>query len=84
PQKPRIQPKPPLTPSVLTPNLPLLSTPPPSPTPYIISLLPGYQISIPNYLTILLPTPLITILMLTTFSTFVRPKEHLPHESQPL
>ncbi|WP_398574574.1 anaerobic C4-dicarboxylate transporter family protein, partial [Staphylococcus epidermidis] len=53
PQKPPIQPKPPLTPSVLTPNLPLLSTPPPSPTPYIISLLPPYQISIPNYLTIL-------------------------------
>ena len=80
-QKARIQPKRALTASVLTANLALLCSPAASATAYIISVLAGYEISMGKYLSIVLPTALISMLMLSTFCTFVGRKEHVRDES---
>ena len=66
-----IQPKRPLTASVLTANLALLCSPAASATAYIISVMAGYHISMGQYLSIVLPTAIITMLMLSVFCTFV-------------
>ena len=81
-QKARIQPKRALTASVLTANLALLCSPAASATAYIISVLAGYEISMGKYLSIVLPTALISMLMLSTFCTFVGRKEHVRDESE--
>ena len=65
-----IQPKRPLTASVLTANLALLCSPAASATAYIISVMAGYHISMGQYLSIVLPTAIITMLMLSVFCTF--------------
>ena len=83
-QKARIQPKRALTASVLTANLALLCSPAASATAYIISVLAGYEISMGKYLSIVLPTALISMLMLSTFCTFVGRKEHVRDESERL
>lgn len=83
-QKARIQPKLALTASVLTANLALLCSPAASATAYIISVLAGYEISMGKYLSIVLPTALISMLMLSTFCTFVGRKEHVRDESERL
>lgn len=83
-QKARIQPKRALTASVLTANLALLCSPAASVTAYIISVLAGYEISMDKYLSIVLPTALISMLMLSTFCTFVGRKEHVRDESERL
>ena len=83
-QKARIQPKRALTASVLTANLALLCSPAASATAYIISVLAGYEISMDKYLSIVLPTALISMLMLSTFCTFVGRKEHVRDESERL
>lgn len=83
-QKARIQPKHALTASVLTANLALLCSPAASATAYIISVLAGYEISMGKYLSIVLPTALISMLMLSTFCTFVGRKEHVRDESERL
>lgn len=83
-QKARIQPKRALTVSVLTANLALLCSPAASATAYIISVLAGYEISMGKYLSIVLPTALISMLMLSTFCTFVGRKEHVRDESERL
>jgi len=83
-QKARIQPKRALTVSVLTANLALLCSPAASATAYIISVLAGYEISMGKYLSIVLPTALISMLMLSTFCTFVGRKEHVSDESERL
>ncbi|MGC7794563.1 anaerobic C4-dicarboxylate transporter [Staphylococcus epidermidis] len=83
-QKARIQPKRTLTASVLTANLALLCSPAASATAYIISVLAGYEISMGKYLSIVLPTALISMLMLSTFCTFVGRKEHVRDESERL
>ncbi|MCG2057168.1 anaerobic C4-dicarboxylate transporter [Staphylococcus epidermidis] len=83
-QKARIQPKRSLTASVLTANLALLCSPAASATAYIISVLAGYEISMGKYLSIVLPTALISMLMLSTFCTFVGRKEHVRDESERL
>ena len=62
-----IQPKRPLTASVLTANLALLCSPAASATAYIISVMAGYHISMGQYLSIVLPTAIITMLMLSVF-----------------
>ena len=54
-----IQPKRPLTASVLTANLALLCSPAASATTYIISVMVGYHISMGQYLSIVLPTRLL-------------------------
>ena len=82
--KARIQPKRALTASVLTANLALLCSPAASATAYIISVLAGYEISMGKYLSIVLPTALISMLMLSTFCTFVGRKEHVRDESERL
>ncbi|WP_415425190.1 anaerobic C4-dicarboxylate transporter family protein [Staphylococcus borealis] len=69
--KANIQPKRPLTASVLTANLALLCSPAASATAYIISVMAGYHISMGQYLSIVLPTAIITMLMLSVFCTFV-------------
>ena len=83
-QKARIQPKRALTASVFTANLALLCSPAASATAYIISVLAGYEISMGKYLSIVLPTALISMLMLSTFCTFVGRKEHVRDESERL
>ncbi|MDS3931393.1 anaerobic C4-dicarboxylate transporter family protein [Staphylococcus epidermidis] len=83
-QKARIQPKRALTASVLTANLALLCSPAASATAYIILVLAGYEISMDKYLSIVLPTALISMLMLSTFCTFVGRKEHVRDESERL
>ena len=74
-QKARIQPK---------RALALLCSPAASATAYIISVLAGYEISMGKYLSIVLPTALISMLMLSTFCTFVGRKEHVRDESERL
>ena len=69
--KAKIQPKRPLIASVLTANLALLCSPAASATAYIISVLAGHDISMGQYLSIVLPTSLITMFMLSIFCTFV-------------
>ncbi|MCJ1655474.1 anaerobic C4-dicarboxylate transporter family protein [Staphylococcus sp. NRL 16/872] len=69
--KAKIQPKRPLTASVLTANLALLCSPAASATAYIISVMAGYDISMGKYLSIVLPTAIITMLLLSVFCTFV-------------
>ena len=66
-QKAHIQPKRALTASVLTANLALLCSPAASATAYIISVLAGYHISMGKYLSIVLPTALISMLLLSIF-----------------
>lgn len=83
-QKAQIQPKRALTASVLTANLALLCSPAASATAYIISVLAGYEISMGKYLSIVLPTALISMLLLSTFCTFVGRKEHVRDESERL
>ena len=83
-QKARIKHKRALTSSVLTANLALLCSPAASATAYIISVLAGYEISMGKYLSIVLPTALISMLMLSTFCTFVGRKEHVRDESERL
>ncbi|PNZ25456.1 anaerobic C4-dicarboxylate transporter [Staphylococcus petrasii] len=69
--KANIQPKRPLTASVLTANLALLCSPAASATAYIISVMAGHGISMGQYLSIVLPTAIITMLLLSVFCTFV-------------
>lgn len=69
--KAKIQPKRPLIASVLTANLALLCSPAASATAYIISVLAGHDISMGQYLSIVLPTSLITMILLSVFCTFV-------------
>ena len=69
--KAKIQPKRPLIASVLTANLALLCSPAASATAYVISVLAGHDISMGQYLSIVLPTSLITMFMLSIFCTFV-------------
>lgn len=69
-QKAHIQPKRALTASVLTANLALLCSPAASATAYIISVLAGYHISMGKYLSIVLPTALISMLLLSIFVLF--------------
>ncbi|PNZ70044.1 anaerobic C4-dicarboxylate transporter [Staphylococcus croceilyticus] len=69
--KANIQPKRPLTASVLTANLALLCSPAASATAYIISVMAGHGISMGKYLSIVLPTAIITMLLLSVFCTFV-------------
>lgn len=70
-QKANIQPKKALTASVLTANLALLCSPAASATAYIISVLAGYDISMGKYLSIVLPTAISSMLLLSVFCTFV-------------
>lgn len=85
--KAKIQPKRPLIASVLTANLALLCSPAASATAYIISVLAGHDISMGQYLSIVLPTSLITMILLSVFCTFVGRKStiteseiaHTPH-----
>ena len=60
-----------LTASVLTANLALLCSPAASATAYIISVLAGYDISMGKYLSIVLPTAMMSMLLLSVFCTFV-------------
>lgn len=55
----------------MTANLALLCSPATSATAYIISVMAGYHISMGQYLSIVLPTAIITMLMLSVFCTFV-------------
>lgn len=75
--KAKIQPKRPLIASVLTANLALLCSPAASATAYIISVLAGHDISMGQYLSVVLPTSLITMLMLSVFCTFIGRKSTL-------
>ena len=72
-QKARIQPKRALTVSVLTANLALLCSPAASATAYIISVLAGYEISMGKYLSIVLPTALISMLMPVSYTHLTLP-----------
>ncbi|MBC3086559.1 MAG: anaerobic C4-dicarboxylate transporter [Staphylococcus capitis] len=83
-QKAHIQPKRALTASVLTANLALLCSPSASATAYIISVLAGYHISMGKYLSIVLPTALISMLLLSIFCTFVGRKEKVHDSSERL
>ncbi|MBL7573797.1 anaerobic C4-dicarboxylate transporter [Staphylococcus saccharolyticus] len=83
-QKARIQPKRALTASVLTANLALLCSPAASATAYIISVLAGYEISMGKYLSIVLPTALISMVMLSVFCTFVGRKDKVYDKSERL
>ncbi|QLK86860.1 anaerobic C4-dicarboxylate transporter family protein [Staphylococcus sp. 17KM0847] len=69
--KARIQPKKPLTASVLTANIALLCSPAASATAYMISEFAGLGITMGNYLAIVLPTALISMVILSIFMTFV-------------
>ncbi|MBI5975970.1 anaerobic C4-dicarboxylate transporter family protein [Staphylococcus canis] len=69
--KARIRPKKPLTVSVLTANLALLCSPAASATAYMISEFTGLGFTMGQYLSIVLPTALITMFLLSTFVTFV-------------
>ncbi|MCO0861066.1 anaerobic C4-dicarboxylate transporter family protein [Staphylococcus pasteuri] len=77
-QKAHIQPKNALTASVLTANLALLCSPAASATAYIISVLAGYEISMGKYLSIVLPTAILSMLLLSVFCTFVGKKDPIP------
>ena len=83
-QKAHIQPKRALTASVLTANLALLCSPAASATAYIISVLAGYHISMGKYLSIVLPTAIISMLLLSVFCTFVGRKEKVRGDSERL
>nr|WP_214533467.1 anaerobic C4-dicarboxylate transporter family protein [Staphylococcus pseudintermedius] len=69
--KARIQPKKALTASVLTANIALLCSPAASATAYMISEFAGLGISMGQYLSIVLPTALLSMLVLSCFNTFV-------------
>ncbi|BAS45131.1 anaerobic C4-dicarboxylate transporter [Staphylococcus schleiferi] len=69
--KARIQPKKALTASVLTANIALLCSPAASATAYMISEFAGLGITMGQYLSIVLPTALISMLILSCFNTFV-------------
>ena len=72
-----------MTASVLTANLALLCSPAASATAYIISVLAGYHISMGKYLSIVLPTAIISML-LSVFCTFVGRKEKVRGDSERL
>lgn len=69
--KARIKPKKPLTASVLTANIALLCSPAASATAYMISEFAGLGITMGQYLSIVLPTALISMVILSTFVTLV-------------
>ncbi|ARJ50703.1 anaerobic C4-dicarboxylate transporter family protein [Staphylococcus lutrae] len=69
--KARIYPKKALTASVLTANIALLCSPAASATAYIISEFAGFGITMGQYLSIVLPTALLSMLMLSCFNTFI-------------
>ncbi|WP_150888389.1 anaerobic C4-dicarboxylate transporter family protein [Staphylococcus auricularis] len=69
--KANISPKKPLIASVLTANLALLCSPAASATAYIISVLANHEITMGQYLSVALPTALISMLALSTFCTLV-------------
>ncbi|MCS4485719.1 anaerobic C4-dicarboxylate transporter family protein [Staphylococcus americanisciuri] len=69
--KARIKPKKPLTASVLTANIALLCSPAASATAYMISEFAGLGITMGQYLSIVLPTALISMVILSVFITFV-------------
>lgn len=69
--KARIRPKKALTVSVLTANLALLCSPAASATAYMISEFAGLGFTLGQYLSIVLPTALITMFLLSFFVTFV-------------
>lgn len=75
-----IQPKRPLTASVLTANLALLCSPAASATAYIISVVAVSGITMGKYLSIVLPTALISMLALSVYCTVVGRRK--PHPSQ--
>lgn len=79
-QKANIQPKKALTASVLTANLALLCSPAASATAYIISVLASYDISMGKYLSIVLPTALMSMLLLSVFCTFVGKNDSIPSQ----
>ncbi|MCG3399603.1 anaerobic C4-dicarboxylate transporter family protein [Staphylococcus massiliensis] len=69
--KANIQPKKPLTASILTANLALLCSPAASATAFVISVVATYGITMGHYLSIVLPTALISMVLLSVFCTVV-------------
>ncbi|ARJ13026.1 MULTISPECIES: anaerobic C4-dicarboxylate transporter family protein [Staphylococcus] len=70
-----IQPRRPLIASVLTANLALLCSPAAAATAYIISVLAGYDISMGKYLSVVFPTAILTMLLLSVFCTLAGRKK---------
>ena len=71
-----IQPRRPLIASVLTANLALLCSPAAAATAYIISVLAGYDISMGKYLSVVFPTAILTMLLLSVFCTLAGRKKN--------
>lgn len=72
-----IQPKRPLIASVLTANLALLCSPAASATAYIIATLAVTGVTMGKYLSIVLPTALLSMLALSVYCTFVGRKRNV-------
>lgn len=80
--KARIRPKKPLVASVLTANLALLCSPAASATAYMISEFAGLGFTLGQYLSVVLPTAIITTVLLSCFITLVGRTKMTPHEAQ--
>lgn len=80
--KARIRPKKPLVASVLTANLALLCSPAASATAYMISEFAGLGFTLGQYLSVVLPTAIITTVLLSCFITLVGQTKMTPHEAQ--